>query len=89
MKVYLIKFGEHGSSRSYTDDAKIAADSFADALQLAQKLSTRNIKEADENFISDKNSDWTEDEQREEYHSNATKSWEITSIIFESELTSI
>ena len=89
MKIFKVKFGEESDGGSYTDDCRIAADSMAEAVQKATQISQRNVKDSNASFEFEKSADGNRDEQKRDWNLNAIKSWEPTSIIYESTLEDV
>ena len=83
MRIYVVKFGEHGNG--YTDDTKITAENIKQAALKAQKISDRRISDSMSGFEMDKNSDETKERQYQEWAESAKSSYEVTSIIWDGE----
>ncbi len=88
MQIYQIKFGESGSG-SYTDGVTIAADSITDAAEKAGKIAQSRINDSDARFEFDKAVSVDRKQQKWEWHVEAVKSWEPTSIIWQSDLEDV
>jgi hypothetical protein len=84
MKVFTVKFGETNSG-TYSDDTKIAAESILEASVKADKISRKRYADSLADFEPE-NDGLTEQEQRAQWANDAKTSFEVTSIIFDSDL---
>jgi len=82
--IYRVIFGEEKGQAS--DEIKIWAEDFEDAIWRAKDVSRRYVQDSDEAFELDKKSTLPEHEQRKKYHQDSLRIWAVSSIIYDSEL---